>query len=980
MSKLLTILLALMFSAGALPSPTAAAPLTPKGTIATDWTETMAGRKGQVARSVHSGKQRVTYTSLMHSPGQQFNAVGPHWKAEHPEGSSIEVSVRTSPDGKKWNSWRVVEENHGDDNRDKNAREFGSLVVGELARYAQYKVVTGPSPRGEWPRVSDVTLTYIDATAGPTAAEAQAAAQGSYQTFGVSKPEVISRAQWGADESYRFDSSGKEVWGREYLQVTKAVLHDTITANNDPDPARTVRSIYYYHAVTRGWGDIGYNYLIDEQGRIYEGRFGGENVVAGHALCYNFGTLGVAALGDHSKVAPSDAMVGAFKKIIAWQFDRAGIDPLGHSVFMTRDVEPKADLPNILAHKDTSYSSVPCSNTHVDPGTYLYNRFDEIRKGVAALMGYTPVARPGITDVTFAPTTLDRGRTLRVEVTIENTGTGLMETQAPYPATVYAESEDFGDRGFAKVTGKYRVYADRGGNPTGTPGPYRWGLGSPLLPGQARVVTGYVNLPTTGTATWWIGLNNEGVSAVVTKAGAASVSVVSSGASDTTGGVIRSAAATPSSISPNGDGTHDSTNISYQLSSAQKAKMELYTADGKWVKTIRPWTAVTTDPQKVSMSGAYYDQVRRETFGLPEAQYNVLIVSRDSGGVVREATVPVRVDLTHPTASVGRSPAYISPNGDGVQDSSRVSGSFSEAAGWTLSIHNSAGSLVRRYSGSGTSFSRYWDGKNGSGQVMPDGSYTYNLAYSDTAGNPGATKSGSILVDNVRPQVSSLTASGSGPYNLSYKLSERSRVAVVITNAAGDKVAGIAGSMKNAGGNSASWDGLRSDGSAAPAGTYYWKLYVVDLAGNRATAYPASRSFSVSAPGQQVVDNSGGGFTASSNWGSGSYNSPYGVDYRYRKADGSAGDPATFTAALGAGTYDVYAWYTSGTNRTTTAMYGIAHSGGTKVVTVNQQAGGGEWRLLGAFSFNTGSYKVALGAPAGSSGVVIADAIRWVKR
>ncbi|MDQ3327860.1 MAG: N-acetylmuramoyl-L-alanine amidase, partial [Chloroflexota bacterium] len=372
MSKILALVVALSLALAVLPAHAAGSDSRESKTVASEWKETVAARRGVVTRSTHLKRQgqphsasraseSTTYTSKVHNPEQAFTAVGPNWKTEVPSGAAVEVSVRTSADGKTWTVWRLTEESHGDEGRDRDGRTFGSLVVGDLSRFAQYRVTTFPSPNDQWPRVSDVTLTYINATAGPSAQEAQASTSGQYQSFGVSKPAVISRAGWGADEKYRFNSSGKEIWDREYLPITKAVLHDTVTRNNDPNPAATVRSIYYYHAVTRGWGDIGYNYLIDEQGRIYEGRYGGQNVVGGHALCYNFGTLGISALGWHGPayggtpdgVRPSEAMVSAFKRLIAWHFDRAGIDPLGRGIFMKRNIEPKADLPNILAHHDT---------------------------------------------------------------------------------------------------------------------------------------------------------------------------------------------------------------------------------------------------------------------------------------------------------------------------------------------------------------------------------------------------------------------------------------------------------------------------------------------------------------------------------------------------------------------------------------------------------------------------------------------------
>ena len=118
----------------------------------------------------------------------------------------------------------------------------------------------------------------------------------------------------------RFDASGKEVWPPAFWPIQKLIVHHTATQNADPNPASTIRSIYYYHAITQGWGDIGYNFLIDEAGHVYKGRYShttanpssaspspddtitgedaaGNGVTGAHALGYNSGTVGVALLG-----------------------------------------------------------------------------------------------------------------------------------------------------------------------------------------------------------------------------------------------------------------------------------------------------------------------------------------------------------------------------------------------------------------------------------------------------------------------------------------------------------------------------------------------------------------------------------------------------------------------------------------------------------------------------------------------------------
>lgn len=985
MSRLLTSLLAFLFAASFIPVAAGAAPPATKGgVLATDWKETVTARKGQLMRSTEGPTSTLTYTSVTHNAGQGFNAVGPHWKAEIPKGATVTVHARTSVDGKTWQPWQEIDENHGDPGRDRDGRSFGNLVVVELSRYAQYKVVTMPSPKGVWPHVSDVTLTFIDSSAGPDQAQAVKSAQrqSNYQAFGVAKPAVISRAGWGADESLRYDANGKEVWEKDYLIPTKAIIHDTTTVNNDPNPPRTMRSIYYYHAITRGWGDIGYNYLVDEQGNIYEGRAGGENVVGGHTRCYNWGSLGISALGDHAKVRPSDAMVQAFERIIAWQFDRAGIDPHGHGTFMRWHLDPAADTNNIMAHIDASRSTYPCGNDHVDPGPYLYNRFPEIRDEVLKILGYRPTPNPVIQDVTFTPTTLNSGASLRMEVTIQNAGTGQMDTQGPAPSTVYAESENWAAKEFgAKIAGKYRVTLDSTANTSGAAYPYRWGLGLPLLPGQTKVVAGYVTLPAAGSRTFWVGLNQELVKTVISNTGRATVTVVSSGAEEASRRTILDAKATPAALSPNGDGRADSTVITYRLASAQNSKVELYTASGEWVKTVSPWTPTGTTTRSVPMSGAYYDVFYKKVMSLPTGQYKVAVMARDAAGAVTQAEVPLTVDSSKPQLStVRRAPANISPNGDGRQDSTRLSGEFSEPVSWSLELLSPAGAVVRNYAGSGSSFAAAWNGRDASGRALPDGVYSYRLNYGDAAGNTGDTRQGTIRVDTIQPRMSSVTSGEAGVLQASYYLSERSYVTVTVTNSAGEQVAQVLKSAQPSGRNTATWNGVLSDGSAAPAGAYTWNVFVRDLAGNRAAAYPAKGSFQVGG-GATLVDNVHTGFSASTNWQTGSFSTPHGSNYRFRLAEGSATDAAVWTAGISSpGTYDVYVWYTDGTNRATNATYTVGYAGGARNVVVNQQSGGQSWRLLGTFSFDTGAHTVRLSAPSGSGGYLIADAVKWVKR
>jgi N-acetylmuramoyl-L-alanine amidase len=204
-------------------------------------------------------------------------------------------------------------------------------------------------------------------------------------------PAVIPRAGWGANESLRFDSSGKETWPPVFWPIQKLIVHHTDTQNGDPDPAATVRSIYYYHAVTQAWGDIGYNFLIDESGRIYEGRHSrdyapgetptgqdvsGRGVTGAHAQGFNSGTAGIALLGTLSSRDATPAARDALERLLAWEAYSTGLDPEGSATFVNPVSGQQATFPNIAGHRDVNATECP--------GSVFYSTLPAIRADVDA--------------------------------------------------------------------------------------------------------------------------------------------------------------------------------------------------------------------------------------------------------------------------------------------------------------------------------------------------------------------------------------------------------------------------------------------------------------------------------------------------------------------------------------------------------------------------------------------------------------------
>jgi len=153
-------------------------------------------------------------------------------------------------------------------------------------------------------------------------------------------------------------------WPMTYSpKIYKIIIHHTASEidfdnENIIDYAARVRAIYYYHTVVRGWGDIGYNFLVDPLGNVYEGRSGGDRVVGGHAYCYNIGTIGIAVIGNlESNLVPFPMLEGTLNAVnyIAKKYN---IDPNEISSFHGRL------LSNILGHRDVGQTACPGRNMY----------------------------------------------------------------------------------------------------------------------------------------------------------------------------------------------------------------------------------------------------------------------------------------------------------------------------------------------------------------------------------------------------------------------------------------------------------------------------------------------------------------------------------------------------------------------------------------------------------------------------------------
>ena len=379
-------------------------------TRANTWITVGFGREGQVqglaveperqdALVLPPGALSGSYLSPVKKADFPFNAVGARWAGELPQGTTMKLQLRSSVDGREWTDWMTFEEV---DQFHAVGAPVADLIITQ-GNYLQYWVTLSRERTDLSPHLWEVTLTYIDSSRGPTVEEARLAARAMAAVGGVPAPSIIPRSGWGANEEYRFMDSG-EIWPPSYEPSLKAIVHHTATSNTDPDPAMTVRAIYYYHAVSLGWGDMGYNFLVDRFGNIYEGRYGGQDVVGGHALEYNQGSVGVAAMGHFSTSGVAEPLENGLVSLLAWKAYSRGFNPEASGFFVDKA------LPNIMGHKDTMSTSCPGSN--------LYARLPAIRTRVwTKLPDYGQVFYQHTT-----PPAVLADKPLEVSITLRNSG------------------------------------------------------------------------------------------------------------------------------------------------------------------------------------------------------------------------------------------------------------------------------------------------------------------------------------------------------------------------------------------------------------------------------------------------------------------------------------------------------------------------------------------------------------------------------
>lgn len=323
------------------------------------------------------GASGATTMVLSADSTQNFSMVGVTWKGATPL-AGIAVQVRTKSTSGKWSEWTDMSVDYTQTGKANEPVGTDPFWVGSSAGVeVTVTIQTGI-------KINGAKITLIDPNK-----QAQDSAGASKPTASAGAdspmPPAYSRAQWGADESLA-------TWGPSYAPTIKAAtVHHTADSNNysAADVPGIMRSIYYYQAVTRGWGDIGYNVVVDKFGQAWEGRKGGlaSTVMGAHAGGFNQYTFGVSMLGNYDQVGVPSATAEMVSKLIAWKFSIYGVDPTG-----TTQLTQQSGAGTTAKFKDGQTITLPTIFGHRDvgntacPGQYGYSMLPPIRNRVAQIM------------------------------------------------------------------------------------------------------------------------------------------------------------------------------------------------------------------------------------------------------------------------------------------------------------------------------------------------------------------------------------------------------------------------------------------------------------------------------------------------------------------------------------------------------------------------------------------------------------------
>ena len=288
-----------------------------------------------------------------------FLALSAKWSAEITPQAKLTVSLRASANNNDWSEWQPS-------SLDGDPRtQTGLFFFPSTSKFIQYRVEMERDGKRNSPLIKNIKFRFISPGTTP---------KNDLEDLNNQAGRKITRRKfWACPDVSNI---------RPKLQrskITHLIVHHTATSNDAKDWPAMVRCIWNFHAYTNGWRDLGYHFLIDPNGVIYEGRAGEENVIGSHFSCANSGTVGIAMLGNFMTESPSPKALQSLESLLARECAKLRLQPEA----ITYHASTRLKLPVIAGHRDANDAKVTsvCAGTKC-PGDKLYALLPEIRAGI----------------------------------------------------------------------------------------------------------------------------------------------------------------------------------------------------------------------------------------------------------------------------------------------------------------------------------------------------------------------------------------------------------------------------------------------------------------------------------------------------------------------------------------------------------------------------------------------------------------------
>jgi hypothetical protein len=355
-----------------------------------------------------------------------FRVAGLSWDRDADLAPGTEIHLRVREDG-VWSEWLQTPDEQGPET---GGRHGTAPFVTGGADAIQVRVTGGPAdlPAGlhlnviqgagePSPAGSTATSIVRPAVFAQPAVARRAAVETGVVAAVLPQPAIVNRAGWAANESLR------KGFVATTAELRATVVHHTAGTNSysSSQSPQIVRDIYYMHAVTNGWGDLAYNFLVDKYGTVFEGRYGsiaspeGQMRVGAYAQGFNTYSMGIAAMGDYSSIAADQTILDRMRDVIVWRFSSTPTLNMATPAYFPANTYHTTDryLPRIFGHRDVLAT--------VCPGDDIHGRIPALITAVTDAMGGAPPEAPNTAPVANAGA--DRTARAGTSVTLIGTGT-----------------------------------------------------------------------------------------------------------------------------------------------------------------------------------------------------------------------------------------------------------------------------------------------------------------------------------------------------------------------------------------------------------------------------------------------------------------------------------------------------------------------------------------------------------------------------